>query len=595
MLNKKFCLSIMVGAMASISLPLTSVQAQNWQAYLQQYFDIVDTFDAYEDWRGAVAKGRAHLDEASYDGPMFNDGTFGMWESYSYWGQSPVGEREWWITNHGPDKQVGLKSVQMLGGPAISVSPEYPGNRTGPSALLTFIGEEGSDDGASGYSEVYIFMRIFISESAFPTQLLDCENGIVSYVEGESYMWLNSWKFLNINSGFNNFRYYHSNAGDPRRPQNAKEEIIDQFSPGGHVFRYGDSETWVHFNRVDGEIKPIATILNSTRRIVGTEPMLFDTLASVEFRFKLSSAPRSNGFSDGVLQGWVYDIDGIATEFIYADDISFRPEIVGDNHKLNRIKIQGNTRVQATGCGDVYYNCGPGMECAYWLDDYIVDDQRIGPKYFMLLDGKPHIEKVVPDTLRGGLKKNKLIGLNFGSAGHLSPSVLELTDHEYYNQASVSISQPITSLSDSLIEFDVNLSGLNQPEGAYYLFFTNGLGLRNETGYPVHVYSKITSVSDTESGKSEHFMLHQNYPNPFNPSTTISYGVPMQNDISLTIYNILGQRVRGLLNKETVMQGTHQVVWDGRDDYGKPVPSGLYLYKLDTGEKVLQRKLLLLK
>ncbi|HXF48020.1 MAG TPA: S8 family serine peptidase [Verrucomicrobiae bacterium] len=77
------------------------------------------------------------------------------------------------------------------------------------------------------------------------------------------------------------------------------------------------------------------------------------------------------------------------------------------------------------------------------------------------------------------------------------------------------------------------------------------------------------------------FSLGQNYPNPFNPTTTISFSLPLAEKVVLTIYNILGQKVRTLADGEKPA-GTHRLIWDGKDGSGRVVSSGLYLYKLET-------------
>ncbi|MFA6307929.1 MAG: PKD domain-containing protein [Patescibacteria group bacterium] len=88
--------------------------------------------------------------------------------------------------------------------------------------------------------------------------------------------------------------------------------------------------------------------------------------------------------------------------------------------------------------------------------------------------------------------------------------------------------------------------------------------------------------------------LAENYPNPFNPSTTISYSLPTSQHVSLVVYNILGQTVTTLVDgmKEA---GEHSVIWDGRNDHGSPVSSGMYFYRLTTTENSIVRKMILLK
>jgi hypothetical protein len=88
--------------------------------------------------------------------------------------------------------------------------------------------------------------------------------------------------------------------------------------------------------------------------------------------------------------------------------------------------------------------------------------------------------------------------------------------------------------------------------------------------------------------------ISQNYPNPFNPTTTIKYQLPHSSDVQLIIYNALGQKVRTLVT-ETKEPGYYEVMWDGRNDGGIQVASGIYLYRIKAGEFVRSKKMLLLK
>ncbi len=90
------------------------------------------------------------------------------------------------------------------------------------------------------------------------------------------------------------------------------------------------------------------------------------------------------------------------------------------------------------------------------------------------------------------------------------------------------------------------------------------------------------------------FALLANYPNPFNPTTTISYQLPEETPVKLTIYNVQGQLVRAYdLGIKTA--GTYSVEWDGKDQFGRDLPSGTYLYRIKAGTFEQTRKMLLLK
>jgi hypothetical protein len=90
------------------------------------------------------------------------------------------------------------------------------------------------------------------------------------------------------------------------------------------------------------------------------------------------------------------------------------------------------------------------------------------------------------------------------------------------------------------------------------------------------------------------YALEQNFPNPFNPSTTVRFSVPETNMVKITIYNALGERVRSLFLGE-VEQGNHSVKWDGRDDSGRMVSSGMYIYKMTAGSFSDSKKMIFLK
>lgn len=90
------------------------------------------------------------------------------------------------------------------------------------------------------------------------------------------------------------------------------------------------------------------------------------------------------------------------------------------------------------------------------------------------------------------------------------------------------------------------------------------------------------------------FTLGQNYPNPFNPTTQIRYNLPAAVTVSLVIYNSLGQEVRKLVD-DRQSPGYHIVVWDGRDQSGRPVPSGVYFYRLNAGNFTAAKKMLFAK
>lgn len=104
----------------------------------------------------------------------------------------------------------------------------------------------------------------------------------------------------------------------------------------------------------------------------------------------------------------------------------------------------------------------------------------------------------------------------------------------------------------------------------------------------------ISSVYDIPEIKNS-IVLHSNYPNPFNPETTLSFSLADRSVVSLEIFNIKGQRIRTLLDMQTVEKGTHKLVWDGKNDNNKEMPSNMYFYRLSTPEFSETKKMLLIK
>ena len=105
---------------------------------------------------------------------------------------------------------------------------------------------------------------------------------------------------------------------------------------------------------------------------------------------------------------------------------------------------------------------------------------------------------------------------------------------------------------------------------------------------------RVTDLGSTTILPSS-FALETNFPNPFNPSTTIEYALPVASPVLLSVYDLLGQKIRVLVSDSNHRAGYHTIAWDGRDDSGRIVGSGLYLYRLKAGDFTQVRKMTLLK
>jgi hypothetical protein len=123
--------------------------------------------------------------------------------------------------------------------------------------------------------------------------------------------------------------------------------------------------------------------------------------------------------------------------------------------------------------------------------------------------------------------------------------------------------------------------------GDYVVEFTHNTNF-TDIGFP-------TAIPDLVSGNGPTaFALEQNYPNPFNPTTSIKFSIPEASNVMLAIFNNLGQKVRSL-TEERMSAGAYQVSWDGRNDAGQTMSSGVYFYQIQAGSFNQVKRMILIK
>ncbi len=132
-----------------------------------------------------------------------------------------------------------------------------------------------------------------------------------------------------------------------------------------------------------------------------------------------------------------------------------------------------------------------------------------------------------------------------------------------------------------------------------FLFLSSGAKTAPDAPKTLTPSSSISVTVVVVSSKSktllpETFSLSQNYPNPFNPQTIIKYTLPEDCHVELTLYNILGQKVKTLVNQHQ-SAGYKMIHWNGKDDKGNEIPSGLYFYKIKTPKYSETKKMVLLR
>jgi hypothetical protein len=169
----------------------------------------------------------------------------------------------------------------------------------------------------------------------------------------------------------------------------------------------------------------------------------------------------------------------------------------------------------------------------------------------------------------------------------------------------------VTSISTSNSQFSVDSTFFNLASGAKQIIQvtfapTQGgnqntvlqISSNDPSNGSVEIYvtgvgEQITSISET-SGLPTQYAVKQNYPNPFNPNTVIHYQLPQRSEVSLVVYDLLGKQIRSLLNR-TVEAGYHNVEWDGKNNSGTQVSSGIYIYWFKANEFTHSYKMILMK
>ena len=212
----------------------------------------------------------------------------------------------------------------------------------------------------------------------------------------------------------------------------------------------------------------------------------------------------------------------------------------------------------------------------YQSDNIVLDS--------MTLSGTRAFNAVISDLIIDNDAKRALITLGF-SSGQLLPTgggpvaMLHFTCQSGGSTATVTVDTTANGFGEYYFQL-----------GTLFNFVKTYPRFRSGT---IHV-DLSTDVDQDALQIPTQFALEQNYPNPFNPATIISFSLPERTHVVLEIYNILGQKVRTLVNR-TLPAGIHTVVFDSRDDNGHNVTSGVYFYRLKTAGWSRSMKMMLMK
>jgi hypothetical protein len=206
-------------------------------------------------------------------------------------------------------------------------------------------------------------------------------------------------------------------------------------------------------------------------------------------------------------------------------------------------------------------DCGPGNPSAS-VTVVVQSCYSISGKVFRALDGS-----VVPDypvdLYAAGVKKNSALTGNDG--------IYEITN---IPSGLYDIKTGATTVSPNIV--------INR----------DSAGLNIMLAPPNNDPRDVNEIQNESVARD--FSLNQNRPNPFNPTTEIAFSLPRGAEVTLAIYNITGQRIATLIDHH-LEAGSHSIIWNGRDETGRTVSSGIYFYRLKAGEFTETRKMVLLK
>ena len=163
---------------------------------------------------------------------------------------------------------------------------------------------------------------------------------------------------------------------------------------------------------------------------------------------------------------------------------------------------------------------------------------------------------------------------------------------EVYDTTSTSLPIPYQEFLQKTFE---QIPMLSRATVKFSIVATDGIDTVKVTGDDRVVFvNRYDYLSTEETGIPTEFALHENYPNPFNPTTTLRFDLPEVSDATVTIFNMLGQKIK-TFNMNDTPAGYHSIKWNATNDYGDPVGAGVYLYQLRANQFVKTKKMVLLK
>ena len=200
------------------------------------------------------------------------------------------------------------------------------------------------------------------------------------------------------------------------------------------------------------------------------------------------------------------------------------------------------------------------------------------------------VEELIYDLFGIYVQSNISTSTNWGTGSSKEYILIKNTNANYAPITYVVSNATLTIGANAVVVVQKNVTlepgsgGTINKNAAARIILAEGAELNTST----------TDVDQDLLNKPTAFSVEQNYPNPFNPTTEIKYQVPSTGIVKIEVFNTLGQKVKTLINKNHSF-GNYSVYWNGTNEMGTPVSSGIYIYRLQAGNFVQSRKMMLIK
>jgi len=367
----------------------TENPAITWQQTLEAEFDIVDTFDELQPWSGTNQGGRFFVNDHPDDFPIKLNGSPSIWEGYTqfYIGSSQI---EDWIGSHGDMHWSGNQSM------CINYASLYCQNSSlyfgadsergyGTERMIAYLGNGSS---SSGYNEVYSFYMQFLPEGFFRETNISGElaYGVLA-------------KTFSMQRGFVDVKNLKCPDESLTDSSYGSDWYLDGYKIGSTVIaNYHNYGTQTDINSCGYSNHP------QVNQKIGFEiPYFAGEWFAVERRQKNNFAP---GVADGESEIWLYNMNGTVIGHSLVAGVNNRPY---RDTKFNRVEFGGNYQCLYNGINE--YGGNP----KFYVDDFIIDDERIGIKYFELLHNQTLTKIHNADTNSDGNISNSEMNIYVGT------------------------------------------------------------------------------------------------------------------------------------------------------------------------------------